>query len=395
MATILLAWELGGGLGHLMQLRPLAEGLVQRGHRVYAALKDLSHAKSVFGDSVVLLQAPLRTRKVPDRFRPPKTFAHILYGIGFDDAQELRALGEAWRHLYEFVRPDVIVFDHSPTAMLASRGFPARRIVIGSGFCCPPDTRPMPNLRPWIESDPDLLRQDEDGVVVHANQALHAWGQPPLQRLGQLYSEVNDTFLVTFKELDHYPHRGPAQYRGAWTQGGGKEPQWPQGPGRRIYGYLKPFPGLPGFLKFLTRLGQPTVVVVDGIPQDAQARFTSATLRVESQMLDLNQVSRQCDLAILNGGHGVTVSMLMAGKPIFQLPLYLEQGLMARAITRLGAGLDALHKRPDQVMQRFQMMLHNDRYRAAAEAFASRYRGFDAAQAIQAMVARIEELAQR
>jgi UDP:flavonoid glycosyltransferase YjiC (YdhE family) len=37
MATILLTWELGAGLGHLVNLLPLARGLLQRGHRVYAA----------------------------------------------------------------------------------------------------------------------------------------------------------------------------------------------------------------------------------------------------------------------------------------------------------------------------------------------------------------------
>ena len=45
MATILLAWELGGGLGHFMNLRPVAEGLARRGHRVVAVLRDLTSAR--------------------------------------------------------------------------------------------------------------------------------------------------------------------------------------------------------------------------------------------------------------------------------------------------------------------------------------------------------------
>ncbi len=39
MSTILFAWELGGGLGHLVQLRPPAEALAARGHRVLAAVR--------------------------------------------------------------------------------------------------------------------------------------------------------------------------------------------------------------------------------------------------------------------------------------------------------------------------------------------------------------------
>jgi hypothetical protein len=33
MCTILMAWELGGGLGHVMQMKPLAEGLLRRAPR--------------------------------------------------------------------------------------------------------------------------------------------------------------------------------------------------------------------------------------------------------------------------------------------------------------------------------------------------------------------------
>lgn len=59
MSTILFAWELGGGLGHLMQMRPIAHGLLARGHRIAAALKDLFRARQVFGPDVPLLQAPI------------------------------------------------------------------------------------------------------------------------------------------------------------------------------------------------------------------------------------------------------------------------------------------------------------------------------------------------
>jgi UDP:flavonoid glycosyltransferase YjiC (YdhE family) len=69
MATILLTWELGGGMGHLANLAPLARGLAERGHRVTAALSDLSRAHRAFaGVPVAFFQAPhrLRTRDRPE-----------------------------------------------------------------------------------------------------------------------------------------------------------------------------------------------------------------------------------------------------------------------------------------------------------------------------------------
>ncbi|MCY2952197.1 MAG: hypothetical protein NTU53_09505 [Planctomycetota bacterium] len=395
MANILLAWELGGGLGHIMQLLPLAEGLAKRGHRVFAALKDLSHAKAVFGNTVSCLQAPMRTRSVPDRFRPPVTFGHILHGVGFGDAREMTALGEAWRNLYEFTRPEVIIFDHSPTALLAARGFSAKRITIGSGFCCPPDTHPLANLRPWLASDSERLRQDEDRILANSNEALGDWGQEPLDHIGQIYSEVDECFLVTFKELDHFPGRGEARYWGAWTQGGGKSPEWPKGGGRKIFGYLKPNPAMPQILKSLSDLGHSTIIFVDGVPAKAQQQYSTATLRLECQPLDLKQVGRQCDVAILNAGHGGTVSMLMAGKPVLQLPIYLEQGLLARAVCQMGAGQEASLKRPETITQKLQIMLRTDQYQEAAEAFSTRYADFQAQGQIDAMLGRVEELARR
>jgi hypothetical protein len=45
MSIILLTWELGGGLGHLVNLLPLARGLSQRGNRVFAAIKTGRNAR--------------------------------------------------------------------------------------------------------------------------------------------------------------------------------------------------------------------------------------------------------------------------------------------------------------------------------------------------------------
>jgi hypothetical protein len=67
MATILLAWELGGGLGNFMNLGPLAEGLSRRGHRVVAVLRDLSAARQFLVDPAVdVLQAPFKRGRIRD-----------------------------------------------------------------------------------------------------------------------------------------------------------------------------------------------------------------------------------------------------------------------------------------------------------------------------------------
>jgi hypothetical protein len=184
MSTILLTWELGGGLGHLANLAPLARRLAERGHRVVVALRDLSRAWQVFGEiDVFCLQSPVKTRNDGERIEPPRTFAHILHNVGFGDFNELWSMTAAWRNLYDYVRPDAIIFDHSPTALLAARGYPARRILIGAGFFWPLDQCPLPDLRPWLGTPGERLASDEKFVLANVNLALQYWQQPPLERL--------------------------------------------------------------------------------------------------------------------------------------------------------------------------------------------------------------------
>jgi len=393
MGIVLLTWELGGGAGHLVNLLPLAKGLAATGHRVFAALRDLSQVNRVFaGIEVSYLQAPHKTRNSGNAVDTPRSFPHILHNAGFADADELRTMVNAWRNLFDYVRPDLIVFDHAPTALVAARGLPARKALIGTGFFCPPDFYPMPDLRTWLPDESARLRADEDRVLANVNQALDALGQPPLDRLAQLYHPVDENFLTTFPDLDNYPGRSGAEYWGAWPNIGGKPPAWPQGEGKRIYAYLKPFPALPRLLATLAELRCPTIVCVDGVDERLRRRFTTPTLRFETERLDLAEVGRQCDLAVLNGNHGTTVSMLLAGKPILQLPIFLDQALNAKAVSGLGAGLGASPERAEQIAVRLLTILHSDKFSAAARAFAARYADFDPQRQKAKMLDHIEKL---
>src|SRR5205807_5906136 len=103
---------------------------------------------------------------------------------------------------------------------------------------------------------------------------------------------------------------------------GGKAPLWPEGKGKRIYAYLKGFPALPQLLQHLKRVGNPTLIFVDGVDRKTQERFASPSIRFETEPLDLRQVSSECDVAILNGTHNTACTMLLAGKPSLQLPLF-------------------------------------------------------------------------
>ena len=394
MAKFLLAWELGRGSGHLVRMLPIIDELLQRGHQVYAAVKDIARAKEILPvGKIDLTRAPVLDKPIKE-IQPALTFAHVLHNVGFNDVGELRQRVNEWLHIYRQIQPDVIIFDHSPTALLASRAIQTRRVLLGSGFFCPPDCSPLPNLRPWIKAAMPQVLADEQRVLQLMNTILNELQLPPLDRITQLYSEADKTCLTTFKELDHYRERTDARYWGAWTKApGGEIPQWPAVEGKKIYAYLKPFPGLSDLLALLAELNQSTIISCDGIDPSIQRRFQSPNIRFSNHRLDLERVGQECDLGILNGNHGTTISLLLAGKPSFHVPITLEQAMLADAVRRMGAGLAASFDRPAEVNQRLRRMLLTTAFQESAINFQQRYATFQPQQSQAEMVSEIERLA--
>jgi hypothetical protein len=394
MATILVTWELGLAMGYVGVTRPLIDQLIGQGHRVVAALKDVTQATNLSRDAAVqCLQAPIRLNAVGEPFRLPSTFAHILHNAGFSSADELRPTVNAWRALYDLVRPDLIVFQHSPTAILASHGYDVRRINIGTGFCCPPDREPLPDWRPYLKNDAERLHHDEQSVRSVANELLASWNKRPFDRLTDLYQRDMTTVLSTFAELDHFGPRAGGDYWGTWSAGFGGPAAWPSAPGPRVFAYLKPFRALEALLDCLVRRRAPTVIYGPTIDRQLRDRFQCETLRFSTDAVELGAAGRDCDLAILNGTHGTTAAMLLAGKPSLQIPLYLEQQLSADNVVRMGAGLTAEANNAPRVVGQLETLLDNTgHYEPAAAAFAARYASFDGCGQVDRLAAQIEHL---
>jgi hypothetical protein len=397
MATVLFCWQLGAGFDHLMRARPIVKGLIERGHRVGLAFRDLSSASKVYADlPVEYLPAPIKNGGSTP-YSTTVSFAHLLANIGFGSDGELAALGSALRALFTMVKPDLAFFDHSPLALLGSIGLPVRRAMLGTGFFCPPDVYPLPVLLFPRGARPNVPRiaVDEDEILARVNRVLAGWKQPPLERLSKLYHQkIDANFLATFPELDHFGARPEAQYYGPITGIGGGIPEWGDGPETRVLLYLKPSVIVPDVLTVLRERGLRVIAICHGIDAGLRRQFDSPRIRFVDEHLDPKRFSRECDFAILNANHGTACGMLLAGRPILQIPLVPEQDMFARAAHKLGVGeIVADRKNYGGIIDKAVGLLTSEkRYRDAAGEFAKRHSGYRQEQTIATILDRACEL---
>src|SRR5204862_3202205 len=136
----------------------------------------------------------------------------------------------------------------------------------------------------------------------------------------------------------------------------------------------------------------PTLAYIDGLSPAQRRRYETPTLRLSERPVDLAQAARECDAAVLSGGHGATAELLLAGKPVVEVPAALEQRLGAEAVKRIGAGLHASPRDAGAIAEALEAVLGDESYSAAARRFARGYERFDPPTLRSAMLARAEEL---
>ncbi|MDP2221112.1 MAG: UDP-glucuronosyltransferase [Hydrogenophaga sp.] len=393
MARVLIAWELGDAFGHLARCRQLAEGLCRRGYTVSMALKDvrLPQSKGCL-QGFTVLPAPLTPQRRPDPQRRPVNYADVLRHSGFADAQDVSARLLAWQGIFSLARPEVLVADHAPTALLAAQLAGIPHMAIGTGFAIPPDVRPWPSIRPWEAIDDAALVAAEhqlDQVTAAAQKTL---GRSALVRVRELF-DTNDV-LDTFAELDHYGARSDGRYVGPIVSvPNARRVSWQKHGGAKVLAYLRPeVPGFTAILSALACLEAEVLGIAPGLAPGMARRSATRRMRIALAPLDLPPLLAGADLAVGYGNGGFSTQALLAGVPLLMRPRHVEQGLFARRVEAMGAGalLDA-RAHAQTVTTRIQAMLHSPDHRKAAQAFRDRHLQFSTAQAIERTLALIEQ----
>ena len=225
--------------------------------------------------------------------------------------------------------------------------------------------------------------------MVASNQA------EPLTCMGDLF-KVEEHFLCTFAELDHYPQRGQSAYWGATSNTKmGQDVAWPDGQGKRIFVYLEPHTRDFGkVLETLSALGHRAIICAPGLSDKLCRQYANPRTIISSKPFRIDALLADCDLVIGNAGHGMTAGMLLAGVPQLLFPTHLDRFLLTSRVTAMGAGIAVSNAgQPPDYAAVINKLLEVPGYRESARRFAKKYDSFNQAEQQEHIVARIEKTA--
>lgn len=386
---VLISWELGGGMGHLMPLRSIIRDLVKSGVRTYLLTRDIDLSRRLFARlECEIVECPTLPQSciLPTR---ASVFADVLTANGFAQKDELAIRFRKWCDTIIGLRPDFVLCDHSPSALMVSRNFGLPAAPIGTGFCCPPDQDILPNWRPWLNESASELVFREHKVVEAINEVmLPGTG---IDRIGQLYSECATNFLMSYVELDHFPDREFGTYRGTVSNEEGKPPVWPCNKGRKVFAYLKNTPGLEAILACLDGAGFSSIVCISRLSADEANGLNRRFRNVDicSDSISLPHALSECDFAVHHGTHGVASSTLLAGKPAAVFPIALEQRITGVRIYQLRAGQMGNPCSHESVCATISAVASDQALVIGAQAFAAKYSNFNRDQVSTRIAAEI------
>lgn len=363
--TVLLAWELGGGLGHVGRLLPLARGLSERGYRPVLALRDLIEPNGLLrAESFPLLQAP---RFPPMSLGKPfhaRSFADILAVHGFGDVSLLRTMVRAWQAMLDLVRPALVIGDHCPTLGLAARGR-VPTILLGNGFCLPPLVGlEFPPLQPECEA------------LIPAEQLLAAVQEVQRERGAPLPRTLPEILTGTARFVTVLPQLDPYQASRDQPVAGDLEalPEpLPPPVERSFFVYLATeSPFVEEILTQLAQTGVPGRGYIRGVGQGLHERLGRSGLYLSPKPLPLwDEMARAC-VVVHHGNQGISQMALAAGRPQLVFPMHLEQLLNARQLHALGLAHFLTGKPPAMhIAEGLRQLLHEPRFAERAQIVAA------------------------
>lgn len=331
VARILIGYERGDNLGHYRRLAPVAEALVAQGHQVTMFLRNPYECRgAITRNPLPFIQSPDLVAPNPAERGPRQmgSYSDIMVYGGFGRLETLFTATLAWRTVFDHLRPELIVCDHSPILCFAAYGrIPV--VQVGDGFTLPPaqgDT--FPGFQPGRQTTVPVER-----IVAVMNEVQSRLGGPqvptvtaPLRTAARLVCTLKG--FDPYKDSRRDPVIGP-------TEGLQAPIPFPKEP--RIFAYLGLEHGITAkLLAALKQCSLPAEAYVRGMTAEIAKKFHRPGLLLFKTPQPIDQVLSRATLAIHHGGSGMAMACCSAGRPQITLPIHDETLLNARTLERTG-----------------------------------------------------------
>ena len=403
----MFAWELGSGMGHIGNALNVLAGLRERGHEVVAVVRSLAAGTKYLGPlGIEVRQAPRVTSK---KFAAVATYPGVLAQVGWTNLAVVLNMTRQWSKFVDEIRPDQLIVEHAPSALLAARGRHLSIVNLGTGWSVPLAATPMPSVVWWLAPDPDLQAKadaTEAQVLRAMNGAAALVGVPPLEAVIDLFS-TSEPMLVTWPEFDHYGVRpdvtyyGPQMmlesgFRASWSGSNCSGSNW-SGSEKRVVGYLRAESktGLALIRALALRDDIESVIYLAGADPHLRAELNTPRMTLVDQPLDLASLLPEADVLVTHASFGTVTAGVLHGVRQIGVPRHLEQAVVMSRIEALQIGRNARALTSEQVGEALDDVLSNPQLEASAKALAAKYRGYDAKRAATVMVDRCEALLAR
>jgi hypothetical protein len=424
LSHVLLVWELGGNLGHLMRMQQVAQRLGALGVRCTWVVLDMAQAQPW------LAARGLQAVQAPDpgaawRAQAPqhagahghdiRCHADWLWRAGFGQAGVAKRLVQEWQALWQQLQPDAALLDFAPSAAYALQTLGKAYVHMSVGFCTPSSAQVADCFQPWDRAAQQqaqrshealLQRLDELGQELAAELSAEMGaemgaeiGQRAPRHLLQMYPQARMAYC-TFGAMDHFSERSyKPNYLGAiWGEAHrtnappatAQTPSlWPHGSeGARVFAYLNH--GAEQVMPWLALLSQSkleVLAIAPKLPAEQMEQLSHAHMRVQREPVDMQAAFTGCNACITHGGQGLTAASLWHGVPLLLLPRQAEQALLARRLTMGGLATSTVQPPSAALLQaKLGELLHQGQIRSHVQAFAKAHAALTPAHAVDGIL---------
>ena len=260
------------------------------------------------------------------------THGEMLASTIFGPEEEIASHVGAWRDVFARAKPDVVIADYAPGAVLAARGH-LPLVNIGDGYTLPPaDLANFPRLWP---GGGELLH-DEAEMARRISAALARFGAPPLTSYPDL-NRASAQATLTIPAFD--PYR--AVRREGWLGAGPFTP--PNLPSENRRGL---FVSLHEDRQFDTPLmeaiaesGAGGMVVIPNMLRKTRKMFEATGFETPEELQPLDRVLERYGGLLHAGGMGTAIAAAAKGVPQVVVYVDLEKYLTGQALEERGAGI--------------------------------------------------------